>query len=214
METEAARSPRPEDARRPIVFFDLETGGVEPKHPDIQLAAVAVDLETWEELAQFERKIRFNVQDADPEALRINHFDLTVWDEQAWPEGSVASSFSKFLNSFRSVTHISKRTGKPYTVAKLAGHYAADFDGPRLKRLFQRHDLFLPADPRIRCTVQRALWWFEETGKKLPENFKLATLCEYFGIPTPEAHEALADVRCAVSLARAMALPHPVETTS
>ena len=36
-----------------IVFFDLETGGLEPTHPDIQLAAVALDGE-WNELESFD----------------------------------------------------------------------------------------------------------------------------------------------------------------
>jgi DNA polymerase III epsilon subunit-like protein len=59
----------------------------------------------------------------------------------------------------------------------------------------------------VLCTKQRALWLFEE-DKTLtpPANFKLGTLCQYFGIPLPadEAHDAFRDVRAAVALYQAM----------
>ena len=64
------------------VFFDLETGGVTPDHPDIQLAAIAVDSDL-NELDSFERKIQFKESDADPEALKLNHYDASIWDSEA-----------------------------------------------------------------------------------------------------------------------------------
>lgn len=189
---------------RTAVYFDLETGGLEIHHPDIQIAAIAIDESTWTEIDSFERKIVFPEAAADPDALLVNHYDRDVWAQEAKAEIQVVIEFARFLNRYRSLYMTSKRTGKTYTVAKLVAHYA-DFDGLRLQRLFRRHDEFLPADLRVRCTCQRAIWFFDSRGIPPPEDFQLATLCRYFGIPAPAAHEALTDVRLTISLAKAIA---------
>jgi DNA polymerase III epsilon subunit-like protein len=183
------------------VYFDLETGGVEPDHPDIQLAAVAVEDGTWREIETFECKIAFDPSLCTPEALELNGYTEAEWSD-AIPENSVAIEFQNFLENHRVLTFKSKRTGRPYTVAKLVGHSAATFDGPRLMAMFKRHNLFLPADPRVRCTLQRAMWWFEEQGVAPPDNYKLSTLCKYFGIPVIDVHDALGDVRMTIALAK------------
>ena len=57
------------------------------------------------------------------------------------------------------------------------------------------------------CTKQKALWLFEQ-DKSLtpPPNFRLGTLCNYFGVglSKDEAHDALNDVRATVALYKAM----------
>ena len=193
--------PRPQTPRTAsAVYFDLETGGIEDTHPDIQLAAVAIDEGTWTELGSFEAKVAFDPQEADPSALALNHYTPEAW-AGAESLAIVVAKFAGFLERFRSLSMVSKRTGKPYSVAKLVGHNAATFDGPRLRRMFEKCDRFLPADPRVRCTCQRAMWWFDERGIA-PKDFKLATLCEHFGIAADGAHDALADVRLTVLLSR------------
>lgn len=47
------------------IYFDTETGGVQPTHPTIQFAAIAVDNDTMEEVADFECKIAFDEASAD-----------------------------------------------------------------------------------------------------------------------------------------------------
>lgn len=187
------------------VFFDLETGGLEMHHPIIQFAAVAV-AHDYSETSSVEIKIKFEESLATREALEINHYDPAVWELQAVEPASACSLISGFLESFKTLRLISKRTGRPYSVAKLIGHNAASFDGPRIQKLFKDHNAFLPADPRIRCTVQRALWYFDECGIEPPADYKLETLCRYFDIPTPEgsAHDALVDVRLNIQLAKAL----------
>jgi len=184
-----------------IVFFDFETGGVHENRPNIQLAAIAVDCK-WNELATFEQKIQFDESAADPEALRINHYDPEVWKRDAKPSSQVAASFATFLKPYCCVEKISKR-GTPYYVARLAGHNAASFDGPRLRRMFEECGMFLPAEMFIRDTLQRALWWFYERGSE-PKNLRLTGLAEHFGIPADGAHDALADVRLSIAITRAM----------
>jgi len=193
-----------------IVFFDLETGGVEPERPNIQLAAVAMSDRLDAELGAFEAKIQFDEAAASPEALRINSYDPAVWKENAVGEMVAAGTFASFLREHATVEMISK-AGKPYRIARLAGHNVASFDCPRLVAMFKRYDLFLPGTAyQPLDTYQRALWYFAErrctSDQPLnqPANMKLATLAEWFEIPAGGAHDALADVRMCVAIARAM----------
>jgi DNA polymerase III epsilon subunit-like protein len=183
-----------------MVFFDFETGGVHDHQPNIQLAAIAVDSE-FHELASFEEKIQFNEAAADPQALQINHYDRAKWTA-AKPPAEVARLFAQWLRPFSCVEKISK-AGKPYSVARLAGHNAAVFDGPRLRRMFQEAQLFCPVELHVRDTLQRALWFSDERGIE-PKSFRLAELCKHFGIPGDGAHDALEDVRLAIAIAQAM----------
>lgn len=185
-----------------IVFADTETGGLDLADPIIQLAAIAVDL-NWQEVASFNRKIRFDEAAANPEALAINHYDRATWEREAIPEAQVVREFGAFLNSYLTVQLTSKRTGKPYNVARMAAHNA-DFDKPRLNAMFDRHNKFRPWHPIWLCTVQRACFWGYETGRKL-ESLKLTSLCDAMGIPTAGAHDALADVRMSAAILKFMA---------
>ena len=100
-----------------------------------------------------------------------------------------------------------------FRVAQLVSHNS-QFDGPFLKAWFERMDIFLPASYRVFCTLQRAYWFFQENPQlPPPDDYRLGTLCEYFEVPLNphEAHAALADVRAAVGLYRAMRnLPEPL----
>lgn len=182
------------------VFFDVETGGLDIDHPIIQLAAIAVD-DGWNEIATFEKKLKFLKCDCDVTSLTMNHFDEEIWEQEAIDPLRAIDAFAKFLDPFKCLNFISKRTGNPYSVAQLAGHNAATFDGPRLQRLFSIHRRFLPADPRVLCTLQRAMWFFRERKEKI-DSYKLESLCLYFGIVPHATHDALADVRSTILLAR------------
>lgn len=181
------------------VYFDLETGGVESKHPTIQLAAVAVENGTFKEVGTFESKVRFDETMADPEALKINHYTPEAWKD-APTALAVSVKFSAFLRPFSSVQLTSKRTGMPYSVARLAGYNAVTFDGPRLKAMFAGS--FFPCSYQILDVLQRALFYFYENTYEPPKDFKLTTLCEYFHIKTDGAHDALTDVRLTIALAQ------------
>lgn len=187
-----------------IVFFDLETGGLDPaKHPIIQIAAIAVD-EQLNELETFERKVDFDMATADPEALAKNSYNREVWDRESCPDVHVCSELSRFFKRFADVEMISK-DGRPYKVAQLIGHNADSFDGPFLQQWYKRLEQFMPAAFRALCTYQRALHHFHERpdiGR--PENFKLEGLCKYFGIPHENAHDAMADCRATIAVYRAI----------
>lgn len=184
-----------------LVFFDFETGGLEPFRPNIQLAAIAVAPD-WSELEAFEAKIAFNESDAAPEALKVNHYDPIVWKEKAKPINEVVFSFDEFLGRHKSVECISK-AGRGYTVARLVGHNAATFDKPRLDTAFKDAGMFLQAHPQVLDTLQLALWHFRGRDGQ-PKNYRLSTLAEWFKLPVCQAHSALHDVRLAIGVAKAM----------
>jgi DNA polymerase III epsilon subunit-like protein len=182
-----------------VVYFDTETGGVLPEQPTIQLAAVAID-QDGDEAGAFEQNIVFNVKDCDPEALKMNHYTAEAWKDAVSP-AATAAKFATWLRPFQSVTLTSKRTGKPYNVARLAG-YNAQFDTPRLKAMFGAS--FFPCEYLVRDVLQRALFFFDETQAPKPENFKLSTVCKAFGVDTDGAHGALADARMCAKLHQAI----------
>ncbi len=191
-----------------LVFFDLETGGIDPKrHPIIQLAAIAVDSDL-EVLEAFEAKIKFDPVRAKAHSLRKNHYHPGVWANEAKDAKVVAKEFSEFLRRHASVPALSAQ-GKPYQVAQLVAHNAA-FDGPFLMEWFDKHGVYLPARRLVLCTMQLAMWQFVFSADSAPANYQLATLCQYFNLPfhAASAHDALGDVSATVQLFQALAREH------
>ena len=185
-----------------LVFFDLETGGLETWRPIIQIAAIAV-ASNGSELETFEAKLRFDEAVADPKALRKNHYSPERWFHEAQPACVVAEAFAQLLLRHASVDQTAF-SGRVFQVAQLVAHNAA-FDGAFIRAWYERMHLFLPASPRVLCTMQRAMWsFFEDKSLTPPKDFRLGTLCEYFGVrlPEEEAHDALNDVRATVALYR------------
>lgn len=186
------------------IFVDLETGGVEDRHPNVELAAIAV--RDWEEVDRFERRILFDEKECDPEALRLNGYAAERWKD-ARTEAHVAVEFNEFCTRHSTLRLISKRTGNPYMVARLAGFNLVRFDVPRLQRVmevagvrFWKACWWYPLD-----VYQRALWHFTELDLALPDDFKLQTLATHLGVePAGRAHEALSDARTCARVARAL----------
>jgi len=114
-----------------IVFFDLETGGLDPtRHPIIQIAAVVVD-DDWREIETFQSLIQFSERAAESAALEINHYDRERWAAEARPWRTVLADFKTLLKRHSTLERRgSKPPHNPYKIAQLAGHNAASFDGP------------------------------------------------------------------------------------
>lgn len=189
-----------------LVFFDLETTGLDPQqHAILQVAAIAVDSSLCE-LEQFEAKLRFDPNTVDSRALQRNNYSAEIWEREAVEPSVAASRFAKFLRRHATVDMLSCE-GRAYRVAQLVGHNGEQFDGPFLHAWYRQLELFCPARYLVLCTKQRALWLFDE-DKSLtpPANFKLGTLCQYFGVKlsAENAHDAFYDVRATVEIYRAM----------
>lgn len=179
-----------------LVFVDVESSSLAENCDIIQLAAIAVD-DDGNEVEAHEWKLLFDENKADPKALELNHYDAVAWDNGGLFPEEACPLFAAMCKKFASIDMVSKRTGKPYRVARLAGYNSATFDGPRIQAMFKRMNLFLPAHPITLDVLQLALW----TLPGLPD-YKLGTVCEHLGIPLPGAHDALADVRATAEVAR------------
>ena len=189
-----------------IVFYDLETGGLDTReHPVIQIAAVSTWADTLEPIEEFEVKVQFDVADCSPEALEVNSFDPDIWKKDAVPKLVAMNGLKRFLSNHASTKKIAK-SGRPWYTARMAGHNAARFDHPFLIDWFKSADVFFTGGYRCLCTYQMAEWFFELSGIEEPKNLKLGTLAEHFGIslPAEDAHDALADVRANVEVCKAL----------
>jgi DNA polymerase III epsilon subunit-like protein len=191
--------------KRTLVFFDLETAGLDPKrHPILQLAAIAVDSHL-EPIETFEAKIRFDERKANRNSLRKNHYRRGIWARVAVEPEEAGRDFADFLRRHATIPMIAS-DGSKFHVAQLAAHNAS-FDGEFLRTWYERRYMYLPARYHVLCTMQRAIWYFQEhANERPPRDFKLSTLCQYFGVPlhAASAHEALADVSATLALYRAM----------
>ena len=186
------------------IYADLETDSVREDCQIIQLSAIAVNDETDAEIGAFERKVRFDERKADPEALKLNHYDPEVWQREAIDPVRVAIDFSKWAKPFSTLEMISKNSARPYVVGRLVGHNITTFDLPRLKRLYGTN--FFPFSYQARDTLQLAMWYFylHPELPARPASLKLTVLAEYFGISTDGAHDALTDVRLSHAVAMAI----------
>lgn len=183
------------------IFADIETDGLHEDCQVIQLAAIAVD-DSFAEVASFERKVAFDEFAADAEALKVNHFTREAWSDAPSPR-QVVQEFNRWMEPYRSIQMVSKKSGKPYSVAKLAGHNFSTFDLPRLRRMYG--ESFFLCSYHAKDTLQRALWFFDENPQlNRPKSLKLSVLAEYFGIAVDGAHDALVDVRLSAAVAKAM----------
>lgn len=189
-----------------IVFFDLETGGLDPtRHPIIQIAALVVD-EDWREIETFQALIQFPERAAEAAALNVNHYDRDRWASEAKPSRTVMADFKTLLKRHSTLElRGSKPPHNPYKVAQLAGHNAASFDGQFLRQWFKGANEFLPADPRVLDTMQLAAWASRILGEPMKSQ-KLADCCDAWGVELSRdaAHDALVDVRATAALAKAI----------
>jgi DNA polymerase III epsilon subunit-like protein len=187
-----------------LVFVDIELGRVKRRRPILQIAAIAVSRSLTEREA-FEAKVQID-EHLTPSALIHNrHFDRDRWRREARHPKLVAYEFARFLGR-HATADVAGANRRRMIVAQLVAHNA-EFDGLFLREWFERLGLFLPASYRVFCTLHRAMWLFHENQSlNPPPDFKLSTLCHYFGIPLrpQDAHDALTDVRATVELYRRM----------
>jgi len=177
-----SKFPEVEEMLRQMVFFDTETSGLlDYKHEIIQIGAISGN-------SEFEVKLRFDMDKADPKALEMNCYNEDVWAEEAVDPEEAMNAFSEFLEDFKFVGKVGKKSGKPYKVARLVGHNASTFDKGFMMALYRTYDAFMPFEFKIWDTQQLAMWSLPDA-----EHHKLEVLCEYYNIDIGNAHDALAD---------------------
>jgi len=133
-----------------LVFVDLETAGLEPWRPIIQIAAIVVD-SNLRELERFEAKLQFEKKFANPMSLRKASYSPKRWREEAQPARVVMEQFTELLRRHATVDQVSSKR-RVFQVAQLVAHNGA-FDGAFLRAWYDRFGEFLPASPRVLCTL-------------------------------------------------------------
>lgn len=188
------------------VFIDIETDRLEPTTANpIQIAMIAVDKVSLEEIEDFEVKIDFDVESASPEALDRNCYDDEVWEYEAIDPATAIGIADDFLlrhSDWKRVT----RKGASHITCELAGHNVANYDAVVLKSWYDRRCLYAhfawwTTGPVDTMHMARCLAWAK--GEHWPA-YNLEALCERFEISLENSHDALADVIATVELAKAL----------
>ena len=199
------------------IYLDIETAGLDLEDPIIEVAAVAVESTTYHVVDSIDMKLAFETKHlSNFTALGINKFSAQKWEKYALPSDVAAKKLSLFFKRYATVEKTSRKSGKEYTIARLAGHNSNAFDAPRIKRLFDLHGLFFhPEMLRTLDTEQKARWFFADHPEiKPPANYKLSTLIEHLGIDCTPDHTALADTLATIDLAQALFEAHRLTAIS
>lgn len=176
------------DSERDLVFFDIETTGLnEEVHTIIEVAAVRLTPDCSKVIDVYEAKIMPTAMDlgvAETRALEVNRFSLEEWErEQA--------------------RHITDVLPELNVVAKdgiIAGQNVGNFDMRFWKAMARRHKIPMP-DMSYRVVDIDAIAWPLLKAKKIP-NVKLETLCRHFKISNDGSHRALTDVKRTIEVYR------------
>lgn len=160
-----------------IIFFDVETSGLDPKENEIiEMAAIRVD-PTGSVVAQYSDKIR-PTKPVGEKAAKINRYS-----EEAWKD---SIPFKTALNTLKSsVLH-----NRPESFIVVA-HYG-QFDQMFLNAECARIEEKVPFDGRKWIDTFHLSWPLLVAGAI--ESQSLTSLGKYFGVPLDRAHTALGDV--------------------
>lgn len=168
---------------RPLVFVDCETTGLDPaRHELIEVAALRVHPRTLAVETELSLKVRpERIEDADPEALRINGFN-----EEAWAD---AVSLDEAMTQLAPVLE----------GAALAGHNVA-FDRGFLEAAWTRVGHH-PSDLDHHLLDTATLAWPLLSFGAI-ESVSLTPVCKHLGIDRGEEHWALDDARASLEVAK------------
>ncbi|MFP2962566.1 exonuclease domain-containing protein [Myxococcus sp. 1LA] len=172
---------------RTISFIDLETTGLDSsRHEVLEVAILRVDARSLKVLAEYEaRVLPTRLADAQPEALAVCGYSDEEWRD-ALPLPEVLATVTPLL-----------------TGTLVAGHVPS-FDWGFLVEGYRRNGQPLPSVDYHRLDTASLAWPLLATGEV--ESLSLNALAKRFGLHRPSPHRAMADARCALELARCLAV--------
>jgi DNA polymerase III epsilon subunit-like protein len=158
-------------ARKPLVFVDIETTGLDPEiHEIIEIAILPLKGPVWQTKIKPE-----HLDVASPKALEINGYQDHPEDWEDAP---------RFLNIAPEIAAHLKDT-------MIAGQNT-QFDMGFIRSLFKRHDLPLKGVPY--SWVDTVSLAYEHLVPLGTPDLKLGTTCDFLGISNDGQHTAAADV--------------------
>jgi len=213
-----------------LVIFDLETTGLDPeRHTIIQIAAIAVDAE-FNEIDQFEAKVKFRLGDADPTALAGNTFGRFLADDMRG-----VNFDDPHVDQLPSYQMVEFERAYNYQWNQIAHHPAAVEN--QFTRFLKKHSTVPNVSKRgnlwyscataghnaARFDLPFLQAWYKKLGQFCPANFfpldtmlmawerkllegiqypdlKLETLAQHHGVALAQEHDALTDVRITAAL--------------
>ena len=158
-----------------FAFIDIETTGLDVGKHEIIEIGVVLTTERLETIEEFELKIKpEHIENADPISMKINHFDVTHW-EQA-----------------HSLTEAMKILSEKVKDCIMVGHNVA-FDSGFLEHAFSVTGVGNSMHYHKLDTVSVA--WAKLHREPDLEHFSLRELCLRFDIKNEDAHTGLGDAR-------------------
>jgi DNA polymerase III subunit epsilon len=172
---------------RTLAFIDLETTGLDAsRHEVLEVAVLRVDARSLQVLAEYEaRVLPSRLASGHPEALAVCGYSDEAWRD-ALPLQEVLATVAPLLAG-----------------TLVAGHNTS-FDWGFLVEGYRRTGMALPSvDYHLLDTASLA-WPLLATGEV--ESLSLNALAKRFGLHRPTPHRAMADARCALEVARCLAI--------
>src|SRR3989344_6672069 len=158
-----------------FAFIDIETTGPDVlKHEIIEIGCVLA-APTLEVIEKFELKIKpERIEDADPVAMKINHYNPTLWESAYNLEEAIKILSAKVQDCI------------------MVGHNVA-FDSGFLEHAFSQTGVINSMHYHKLDTVSIA--WAKLHRDPDLEHFSLRELCLRFDIKNEDAHTGLGDAR-------------------
>jgi DNA polymerase III subunit epsilon len=179
-----------------VCYLDVETTGTDPKVHGIHQIAMILSEQgrDCEELSY--RPRLYGTEMIVPEALAVSGVTLDEISSVERPPAieilaAIKRDLERWVDKFD--------TNDKFTVVA----YNARFDMEFLKAFFERggekyfgsYFNWQMVDPLQLC------YWLKYVGIIDLPNYKLATVCEHFGVKLEQAHDAMADIRATAELA-------------
>lgn len=182
-----------------LIVFDTETGGLFPdKNPIMEIALIALDMETLEETSRWETLVKgYNDLKYEPRALEVHGISISEANNNGLELGEMVSTLIRFFKE--STPKGDRGGGKPI----LAGHNVP-FDIGMLRMAFSlageelhKHVLSNGKELVLFDTLPQSKFvWPQETVHKLGE------CCKRAGMGDFTAHRAMPDVIASCDLIR------------
>lgn len=179
-----------------IIVFDLETGGLKlAENPVCEIAMIALDGKTLEELGRYESVIQqFSrrddiVQEYTQRAFDVNGLSIRKL-QNGKPADQVAKETAEFAKEFKS------KAKKPI----LSGHNINSFDIPRLDDYL--YQFKIDASKIFHNETIDTLDWakYKWAGVEEYEKHNLPVCCERANIRLVDAHSAMPDTEANAKL--------------